>query len=185
MEKAGDFSFKKNLKEKSKCFVKTLKTKKREKKGVLNTTERIQMKKEKIKKIVKKVKKVDLKRKNIFRLQGKHLFLTYPKIELTRESALEQLKEKILPRRIEKYVISTEKHSIGDEHLHVYLELDKVCDIESKNRLDLEIEGKENKHGNYQSCRSYNNVINYIIKGGKENVLTNMDLDDLGREKNV
>lgn len=146
------------------------------------------MKKEKIKKILKKVKKIDLMKKKTFRLQGKHLFLTYPQTVLSRESALEQLKEKIMPRRIEKYVISTEKHSTGEEHLHVYLELDKKSNIENKNRLDLEIEGKEGKekkHGNYQSCRSYNNVVNYIIKGGKENVLTNMDLDDLGREKNI
>ncbi len=145
------------------------------------------MKKEKIKKIYKKVKK-EGKKKNMFRLQGKHLFLTYPKIEITREEALEQLKEKILPRRIEKYVISTEKHTTGEEHVHVYLELDKKSNIENKNRLDLEIEGKEGKekkHGNYQSCRSYNNVVNYIIKEGKTKVLTNKDLDDLGRDINI
>jgi Geminivirus Rep catalytic domain len=155
---------------------------------VFNTTERIQMKKEKIKKILKRVKKVEKKKNKTFRLQGKHLFLTYPQVALSREEALEQIKEKVLPRRIEEYVISTEKHSTGTEHLHVYVKLDKASDIENKNRLDLETEGKEGKekkHGNYQSCRSYNNVVNYIIKGGRENVLTNMDLDDLGREKNI
>lgn len=143
----------------------------------------------KIKKILKKIEKREKMKKKTFRLQGKHLFLTYPKIKLSRESALEQLKEKLLPRRIEKYVISTEKHKTGDQHLHVYVELDKKSNIENKNRLDLEVEveeeEREKKHGNYQSCRSYNNVVNYIIKEGKENVLTNMDLDDLGREINI
>ena len=158
---------------------------------LLKHTPQIERMKKKIKKILKKVKKVEtveIKKLKYFRLQGKHLFLTYPEIKLSREEALEQLKEKILPRRIEKYVISTEKHRTGAEHLHVYLNLDKSSDIEDKERLDLEIEGNdgaEKKHGNYQSCRSYKNVVNYIIKGGREDVLTNMNLDDLGREINI
>ena len=141
-----------------------------------------------LKKILKRVKKKEIKKIKYFRLQGKHLFLTYPQIKVSREESLEQLREKILPRRIEKYVISTEKHKTGEEHLHVYLNLDKACDIEDRERLDLEMEGKdgaEKKHGNYLSCRSYKNVVNYIIKGGREDVLTNMDLDDLGREINI
>lgn len=140
--------------------------------------------KEKIKKILKKIKKKEKEGKKRFRLQGKHLFLTYPKIIIEREKVLEQLKQKTKPRIIEKYVISTEKHETGEEHVHVYLGLEKKINIEDKNRLDLE-KGEEKRHGNYQSCRSYNNVINYIIKEGKTNVLTNMELDDLGREINI
>jgi len=138
----------------------------------------------KIKKLIEKIiKKKKIKR---FRLQGKHLFLTYPKLILAREKVLEQLKRVLLPRIIENYVISTEKHSTGEDHVHVYLKLDNKCDISDRTKLDLVTEENEKKHGNYQTCRSYNKVINYVIKEDiKENVLTNMNLDEMGRELNV
>lgn len=120
-----------------------------------------------------------------YRLSGRHLFLTYAQIGLGREECLEQLRRSLIPREIKNYVISTEDHkSEKGEHLHVYLELDKRCDILDKHRLDLEWDGKK-IHGNYQSCRSYNSVIRYVIKEGLEKVLTNMELDDMGRVYNV
>lgn len=118
-----------------------------------------------------------------FRISGKHLFLTYPKTDIPREEGLRQLQERLKPRIIEKYVIGTEEHLEGEKHIHAYIGLDKRCDIESKERLDLEKEGKR-YHGNYQSCRSFRAVCKYIIKGGIENVLTNMDLMEDGRERN-
>ena len=133
---------------------------------------------------MKKLKKRNKKEKKVgnFRLSGSHLFLTYAKVDQEREVVLEQLKEKLLPRYILEYVISSEKHKDESNHIHVYLKLDGRCNICSKKRLDIRDENGEIVHGNYQSCRSFNNVISYVIKDGLENVLTNKDLDKRGRE---
>lgn len=96
--------------------------------------------------------------KKCFRLQGRHLFLTYAKIEIDKEVALKQIKEKIKPSVIEKYAISTEKHLSGESHLHMYLRLAGACNIRKVEKLDLECLGLDGVvcmyHGNYQSCRS-------------------------------
>lgn len=120
-----------------------------------------------------------------FRLRGSHIFCTYAKLRKSREDVLGELTEKLMPRKVEKYVISTEKHKTGEEHVHVYLRLDKICDIMSKTRLDLKSAEGCLVHGNYQSCRSWGSVVKYVVKGGLENVLTNMNLSSDGREKSV
>lgn len=134
-----------------------------------------------------KVKKTKNKQKRggvvkRFRLSGKHLFLTYAKLEQEKEEVLLQLRERLRPRLIDKYVISEEEHEDGSKHIHAYLELDKRCDIRAKERLDIRDEKGEERHGNYQSCRSYMNVIGYVVKEGLKKVLTNKKLDELGRE---
>ena len=129
-----------------------------------------------------KIKKVPAKQ---FRLQGKHLFLTYSQYKQKRERVLELLKEKLRPRVIDEFVIATEEHGAGGEHVHVYVQLDKNCDIENKSRLDLEDKDGKRCHGNYQSCRSYRNVVGYIIKDGLAKVFTNKKLDEFGRELNA
>ena len=60
-----------------------------------------------------------------FRLNGKHLFLTYSQCDLSREEALSQLKEKFEKgkNKVLKYVIGTEKHKVKGQHIHAYLEL--------------------------------------------------------------
>lgn len=125
----------------------------------------------------------------LFRLQGRHLFLTYPRVEIEREKVLEQLHINLQPKEIEKYVISTEQHEDGGGHIHAYVCLTSRCDIKNVAQLDLKIKGPDgffvNVHGNYQSCRSYGSVVCYVVKKGLENVLTNMDLTSEGREKNV
>ena len=141
------------------------------------------MKKNKIVKLANKLKKI-LKHEKGFRLSGKHLFLTYSQINIDRMKALEQLKEKLEPRKVIKYILSTENHKDSGKHLHVYCELDYRCNIASKSRLDILDEDNKPVHGNYQSCRSYKAVIGYVLKEGKDQALTNMDLDDNGREFN-
>lgn len=104
--------------------------------------------------MIKKTKeKKRAKGRKQFRLRGKHLFLTYAKTGVGREEVLADLRKKLEPRQVEKYVVATEKHKTGEDHVHVYLRLDKECDILSTGRLDLG-EGECAVHGNYQSCRS-------------------------------
>lgn len=142
-------------------------------------------KKKKIKSIKRK-KKAHQKRGGIawksFRLSGKHLFLTYSQFDQSKEEVYSQLKEKLMPRRVESYVIADEDHKDGSKHIHVYVELDNRCDIRDSRRLDLKDREGVEKHGNYQSCRCYRNVVGYIVKHGLSRVLTNKNLDDNGRE---
>lgn len=144
-----------------------------------------------LKKVTNDIKKLKGSSVKKFRLQGRHLFLTYAQCPLNRQEVLDQLIRYIEPRKIVKYVICTELHKDGQQHIHTYLGLDERVNIVAKDRLDLEIKNNlgviEKKHGNYQSCRNYNRVINYIIKDSKDmaHVLTNMNLDDTGREINV
>lgn len=107
------------------------------------------------KKLIKK-KGFQLPIVKAFRLQGRHVFLTYPRVDMSREKVLEQLRSNIMPCEIEKYVICTEKHADGMGHIHVYIGLNKQCNIRNVGRLDLKEEGAVGGifHGNYQSCRS-------------------------------
>ena len=118
-----------------------------------------------------------------FRLCGKHLFLTYAQCELPREELLAQMRgvfEKNNKNKILNYVISTEKHVDEGEHLHAYLELENFCDIRDNRKLDLK-KGEGVFHGNYQTCRNYENVQRYIVKTGLTNVLSNMKLTKQGK----
>ena len=142
-------------------------------------TEMIIMKKY-IKKYVKKV----IKAENLktFRLSGKHLFLTYSKINVKKENVLKQLEE-FFGQNMEKYLISEEEHDDGEKHIHVYIKLKIRCDIKGWKKLDIVDDEGEKKHGNYQTCRSFKKVIPYVSKN--KNILTNMNLDDNGREINI
>jgi hypothetical protein len=128
---------------------------------------------------VKKKEKMEKEKK--FRLQGVNIFLTYPQIKIEREEVLEQLREKLKPRKVVEYAISTEKHEKEGEHVHVYIKLDKRCDIRDSKRLDLEVEG-EKRHGRYETCKSKKNVVKYVVKGGLEGIKTNIGLKKIGME---
>lgn len=103
-----------------------------------------------------------------FRLQAKHLFLTYPQCSLEPTKALEILNERV--DRISQYVIAREQHKDGTPHLHVYLCLDRKIHIRDPKFFDL-----EGHHGNYQSCRSAGAVLKYVTKDGI--YITNMDIN--------
>ncbi|PVV01092.1 hypothetical protein BB560_004504 [Smittium megazygosporum] len=47
-----------------------------------------------------------------------------------------------------------------ESHIHVYLKTTRKLDIRSENFFDI-----GQYHGNYRSCRSARNVINYLLKG--------------------
>ena len=102
--------------------------------------------------------------------------------EIKKEDVLSSLEAAFKPRLVERYVICEEKHKDGSNHIHGYVGLNGRCDIRCPKRLDIGPDGSEKIHGNYQSCRSYGAVIRYIVKDSVENVLTNLELNDDGRE---
>lgn len=101
-----------------------------------------------------------MERQNNWRLEAKHLFLTYPQCLILKEDVLELIKPK-LRSEIKRYVIAEEAHEDGTPHLHCYFELETQLRIRSADHLDI-----AGYHGNYQAARKPQDVIKYIIKDG-------------------
>lgn len=101
-----------------------------------------------------------------FRLQGKHLFLTYPRCDSSKEDLLTFLNSKL---SIEHYVIAQEQHQDGGLHLHAIVSLTSRCDIRNERLLDFGLH-----HPNLQVCRSPLGSRIYVSKHG--NVLTNVEV---------
>lgn len=103
------------------------------------------------------------KRKRGFELNSRGLFLTYPQCGLSPQEALDLLRGKISQKKrtITEYLIATEKHADGNDHLHVFLRLDKAIHLREPTLLDL-----KDHHGNYQGARSAIKVKKYCAKEG-------------------
>jgi len=101
------------------------------------------------------------KRERKFRLNGKNCFLTFPRCQMTKEQILTNLLA--FPKPIEWAMIVQEPHQDGAPHIHIALSFVKRVDITSPSELDL-IGGK---HGNYQTTRNVQAVIQYISKHDK------------------
>lgn len=99
---------------------------------------------------------------NKFRLNAAKLSLTYPQCSMTKDSMLESLKDKFKDN-LKEYLIVQELHEDGNLHLHCYVELKKKIDYGSPLCLDF-----KGFHGNYQSCKSKENWIQYLLKADKE-----------------
>nr|WAE42419.1 MAG: replication associated protein [Cressdnaviricota sp.] len=95
----------------------------------------------------------------MFRLNARHLFLTYPKCTLTKEHALDLIKAKE-KLKINEYIVASEAHEDGTPHIHIYLGLEKKVNLTSATYLDL-----GEFHGNYQAARKSSCVKKYVEKG--------------------
>ena len=65
--------------------------------------------------------KEEVSLKKSYRLSCKHLLLTYPRLDETKEQVLGALMEKRLS--IKDYIVARELHNDGTPHIHVYLKL--------------------------------------------------------------
>jgi len=112
-----------------------------------------------------------------FRLRGKHLFLTYAQCPIVPDAVLAQLKDRVRPLEITKYLVSQEKHKDGKDHIHAYLLLNKAIDTTDEHKLDLVQPDDAGMdviyHGNYQVCRSPEACWRYVGKDGI--YITNME----------
>jgi len=110
--------------------------------------------------------------KDFKRIQTKHLFLTWPHCNISREEVLKNASQEFEPNKIISYLIACESHKDGSAHIHAYIHLQDTINITVRKNLDA-ITGK---HGNYQSCRSPKNVMQYCIKED-QNWLANFDVE--------
>lgn len=104
-----------------------------------------------------------------YRFSGRHLFLTYPKCDTPLDTILKRAQEN-WDKQIITYLIADEKHEDGSDHRHCYFHLSKTIDTIKPDFFDF----LTGKHGNYQTCRSPKNVMEYVSKGG--DFLANFDV---------
>lgn len=98
-----------------------------------------------------------------FRIQGRHLFLTYPQCHLTNEAIYNHLID--LPvgnEKPTKIVVAKELHEDGHPHFHAYLCFDKRRDLRYQRHFDI-----SGYHPNIQVCRSVKDVLKYVTKDGE------------------
>ena len=101
------------------------------------------------------------------RLRAITWFLTYPKCTLEREEVAQAL------TKVGKYkelIVAKETHQDGEPHLHVYVKFEEEKDCTSGKTFDI-----GEFHGNYQACRSWKAVMEYIVKEDKEYLAVGID----------
>lgn len=113
-----------------------------------------------------------------FRINAKHLFLTYPRCTLDKQVAFDQLFFKFTPERL---IVSREDHADGTPHLHAYVGLHSKRNFTSSNFADLFLH-PDLFHGNYQAARSVKATIQYVTKD--KDFLSNFDIEKPQDQKN-
>jgi len=96
-----------------------------------------------------------------FRIDSKSWFLTYPKLDLGKEEALQLLQLKLAGKPIVGAVVCRENHEDGSPHIHAYVLLAKEFTCRDVHFWDL-----NGHHGNYQKARNIKAVAKYIRKDG-------------------
>jgi len=94
-----------------------------------------------------------------FRLNGKYLFLTYSQCSLEPKDLIEVFKAKL--KWFKWCVVSNELHKDGSPHRHVFIALDKVCDLTGPSCLDC-----MGVHGSYEVAKKPQEAYDYVIKDG-------------------
>lgn len=97
-----------------------------------------------------------------YRLQGKHLALTYPRCDVSLDDLLTYLRNKSVGSRNPKHVIvSSETHEDGGLHRHAYIQYDGRFNITNSRSFDM-----GTFHPNIQACRNVEAWKNYVKKDG-------------------
>jgi Geminivirus Rep catalytic domain len=102
--------------------------------------------------------------KKDFLLSAKNLYLTYSNCNLDLDETLKQLKIILSSYIVLDYLLVREYHKTDQPHIHVYLKTSKKCNITSSIFLDLKNTEGKIFHGNYQSAKKKNSVIEYMLK---------------------
>lgn len=91
-----------------------------------------------------------------FRLNAKHIFLTYPRYSTDKQALFNYINNKY---EIKRAVIAEETHEDGTKHMHAYVEFARKVDIRNWNTFDY-----EDHHCNLQAARKPDACINYCQK---------------------
>lgn len=109
-----------------------------------------------------------------FRLQAKHVFLTYPQFECDKNMLLQHLQQ-LYP--IEKAIICREHHADGHPHMHVYICFKRKISTTNIRRFDF-----RGKHPNITKCANVQASIQYCQKEDLEPLKFGFNDQDEGDE---
>lgn len=99
-----------------------------------------------------------------FEFRGKRFFLTYSQCPLDKEIIKEHIVRKFEAelKNVERYIVCSEKHQDGNQHLHAFVQLADTFRAKMPS-VWLDCQGY---HPNITCVRSYKATLNYIIKDG-------------------
>jgi len=100
-------------------------------------------------------------------INARNWFLTYPKCNATKEEVIENIKEFSKKAPIRGAIVAQEKHKDGTDHLHAVIQFTDAYRTRLASVFDVLTAGEkhtEGKHGNYQSARNLQAVIDYVHK---------------------
>jgi len=111
----------------------------------------------------------------VFRVQGTHFSLTYPRCNVDINALLQFFKQFTKGRAsVVEVIVCSEQHEDGGDHRHAYIRLDRRIDL--RNPRDFDFMGF---HANVQRCVNPEAWKNYIKKDGSfmewQNEATNED----------
>nr|ANA76338.1 replication-associated protein [Euphorbia caput-medusae latent virus] len=105
---------------------------------------------------------------NTFRLQGKSIFLTYPKCPLLPIFLIDYLYQLLNNFNPTYARVCTENHQDGEPHLHCLVQMDKRFNTTNQRFFDIkDPNGVATYHPNCQVPRRDADVADYIAKGGQ------------------
>lgn len=97
-----------------------------------------------------------------YRLQGKHIAITYPRCDASLDDLLTYCRNKSFGTRVPKHVIvCSETHEDGGLHRHAYIHYDGRINVTNPNAFDF-----GGFHPNIQTCRNVEAWKNYVKKDG-------------------
>lgn len=96
-----------------------------------------------------------------FNINSQSWFLTYPRLDITKEEALRLLQLKLANKPYKGMVVCRELHQDGTPHIHAYVLLKDRYNCKVATFWDL-----NGHHGNYQKARDISAVSKYIKKDG-------------------
>lgn len=105
-----------------------------------------------------------------FRLQAKHIFLTYPQYECDKRLLLQHL-QGLYP--IQRAIIARELHADGNPHMHCYIEFKKKISTTNQRRFDY-----DGKHPNVSKCGNVQATIQYCQKEDMDPLTYGIDNND-------
>ena len=94
-----------------------------------------------------------------FRLNARNVLLTYPRSNLEPRELFEFVNNKF---KLEKAVISKEKHMDGEPHIHALLTFKTKVNIKNERVFDF-----NGRHPSMESVRNYAATLNYVKKDGE------------------
>lgn len=105
-----------------------------------------------------------------FRLNAKHLFLTYPRFTTEKQVLFDYIDSKY---KIKRAIIAEESHEDGAKHLHAYVEFQRKLDLRNWDVFDF-----NGHHCNLGAARKPEACINYCKKEDTSPLLFGLDSRD-------